>query len=63
MARISDQDFGRWYEKAKEWVKEYDNVGERMAVIAGVFCGMPPEMRLSPAQIKQMLDLRYPEID
>lgn len=61
MARISDQDFEKWYEKVKGWVEEYDNVGERTAVIAGFFRGMPSDMCFSPEQIDRMLDLRYPE--
>lgn len=61
MARVSDMDFREWYERIRGWAKNYRDIGERTAVIAGAFGGMPSEMRLSPAQIKQVLDLRYPE--
>lgn len=58
--KMTDQEFGRWYNWVKGRAAEYQDVRSRTAVIAGFFEACSEEV-FSGDQVSQILALRYPE--
>ncbi len=57
---MSEQEFKEWYDWVKERADAYQDLGERMAVITGLFKAWHEET-FTGDQVIQILALRYPE--
>lgn len=57
---MKDQEFEKWYDWVKRRAGEYQDVGSRTAAIAGFFEACSEEV-FSGDQVRQILELRYPE--
>lgn len=57
---MPEQEFEEWYDWVKQRAEEYQDVGLRTSVITGFFSAKSREV-FTGEQVRQLLELRYPE--